>query len=166
MRNIIWNPLYVESKKKWYKWTYLENELMVARGKGQLGSLGLTCTYCYIQNGQGPTVQHMELLMLCTSLDGRGAWRRMNTCIYMAESLHCSPESTTTLLIGYACVCSHFSHVWLFVTPLTVAHLCPWDSPGKNTGVSCRAFLLGSSRPRDQTCISVSTCTGRWVLYH
>ena len=40
-RNIIWHPLYVESKKKWYKWTYLqnwkrltdlENELMVAGG--------------------------------------------------------------------------------------------------------------------------------------
>ena len=40
-RNIIWHPLHVESKKKWYKWTYLqnrkrltdlENELMVAGG--------------------------------------------------------------------------------------------------------------------------------------
>ena len=25
----------------------------------------------------------------------------MNTCIYMTESLHCSPETLTTLLIGY-----------------------------------------------------------------
>ena len=25
----------------------------------------------------------------------------MDTCIYMAESLHCSPETVTTLLIGY-----------------------------------------------------------------
>ena len=25
----------------------------------------------------------------------------MNTCIYMTESLHCSPEITTTLLISY-----------------------------------------------------------------
>ena len=25
----------------------------------------------------------------------------MGTCICMAESLHCSPETTTTLLIGY-----------------------------------------------------------------
>ena len=25
----------------------------------------------------------------------------MNTCIYMTESLHCSPETVTTLLIGY-----------------------------------------------------------------
>ena len=35
------------------------------------------------------------------SLDGRGISGRMDTCICMAESLHCSPESITTLLIGY-----------------------------------------------------------------
>ena len=43
-RSIVWHPLYVESKKKWYTWTYLQNrerltdlekELMVAGGKGQ-----------------------------------------------------------------------------------------------------------------------------------
>ena len=28
--------------------TDLENELMIARGKGQLGSLGRSCTHCYI----------------------------------------------------------------------------------------------------------------------
>ena len=27
--------------------------------------------------------------------------------------------------------------------------LCPWDSPGKNTGVDCHALLQGSSGPRD-----------------
>ena len=41
---IIWYPLYVQSKKKWYKWTYLqnrntltnlENELMVSREKDE-----------------------------------------------------------------------------------------------------------------------------------
>ena len=32
--------------------------------------------------------------------------------------------------------------------------LCPWDSPGKNTGVGCHTFLRGSSRPRDWTCVS------------
>ena len=33
--------------------------------------------------------------------------------------------------------------------------LCPWDFPGKNTGVGCH-FLLqgGSSRPKDRTCVS------------
>ena len=29
--------------------------------------------------------------------------------------------------------------------------LCPWDSPGKNTGVGCIPFSRGSSQPRDQT---------------
>ena len=27
--------------------------------------------------------------------------------------------------------------------------LCPWDSPGKNTGVGCHFLLQGSSLPRD-----------------
>ena len=42
----------------------------------------------------------------------------------------------------YMCVCYHFSHVQLFVTLWTV--LCPWDSPGKNTGVGCHAVLQDS----------------------
>ena len=45
----------------------------------------------------------MELCsILYGSLDGRGVWGRMNTCICMAESLPCSPETVTTLLIGYS----------------------------------------------------------------
>ena len=39
--------------------------------------------------------------MLYGSLNGRGAWGRTDTCICMAESLHCSPVTTTTLLISY-----------------------------------------------------------------
>ena len=51
---------------------------------------------------QGPTVQHMELCsMLCGSLAGRGAWGTMDSCVRMAESLCCAPETTTTLLIGH-----------------------------------------------------------------
>ena len=38
--------------------------------------------------------------MFCGSLDGRGAWWRMDTSICMAESLRCSPETITTLT-GY-----------------------------------------------------------------
>ena len=46
--------------------------------------------------------QHMELcLVLDGSLDGRGVSRRMDTCVRMTESLCCSPETNTTLLIGY-----------------------------------------------------------------
>ena len=29
--------------------------------------------------------------------------------------------------------------------------LCPWSSPGKNTGVDCHSLLRGSFRPRDWT---------------
>ena len=32
--------------------------------------------------------------------------------------------------------------------------LCPWDSPGKDTGVSCHFLLQGSSWPRDPTFVS------------
>ena len=47
------------------------------------------------------------------------------------------------------CVCaralSRFSRVRFFETSWTVAHhfLCPWDSPGQNTGVGCHALLQG-----------------------
>ena len=55
-----------------------------------------------MDNQQGPTVQQRELCsMLCGSLDGRGVWGRMDTCVCMAESLCCASEAVTTLLIGY-----------------------------------------------------------------
>ena len=43
----------------------------------------------------------LELWSDTFGLDGRGVWRRMDICIYMAESLCYSPESITALLIGY-----------------------------------------------------------------
>ena len=51
---------------------------------------------------------------------------------------------------------SHFSRVWLFANLWTVParFLCLRDSPGKNTGVGCHAFLQGSSQLRDWTHIS------------
>ena len=55
------------------------------------------------------------------------------------------------LLTIHACVLSCFSCVQLFATLWTVAHqasLCPWDSPGKNTGVGCRAPFQGISPPQ------------------
>ena len=36
----------------------------------------------------------------------------------------------------------------------TSSLLCPWNTPGKNTGVSCYSLLHGSSWPRDQTWVS------------
>jgi len=58
-----------------------------------------------VDNQQLPTVLNMELcLMLCNSLDGRGAWGRMDSCRCMAESLCCPPESVTILLTGYTVI--------------------------------------------------------------
>ena len=36
----------------------------------------------------------------------------MNTCISMAESLHCSPEITITLLIGYTPIQNKKFKIW------------------------------------------------------
>ena len=56
-----------------------------------------------MDNQQGPTVQHMELCsMLCGSLDEKGDWGRMDTCICTAESLCGPPETITTSLISYS----------------------------------------------------------------
>ena len=45
----------------------------------------------------------------------------------------------------HVCVLSQFSRVQLCVTPWTIAtrFLCPWDFPGKNTGVGCHFLLQG-----------------------
>ena len=61
------------------------------------------------------------------------------------------------------CMLSCFSHVGL-CDPTRL--LCPWNFPGKNTGVGCHALLKGSSQPRDWTLISYISCIGRQVLYH
>ena len=40
--------------------------------------------------------------MLHGSLDGRGVWERTDTCTCMAESVCCSLETITTLVISYS----------------------------------------------------------------
>ena len=40
--------------------------------------------------------------------------------------------------------------------------LCPWEFPGKSTGVGCHLLLQGIFPTRDWTPVS---CTGRWILY-
>ena len=55
-----------------------------------------------MDNQQRLIVKDMEFCsMLCARLTGRGIWGRINTSICMAESLCCSPETITALLIGY-----------------------------------------------------------------
>jgi len=42
--------------------------------------------------------------MLCGSLDGRGVWRKMDTCICLAESLCCSPEMLGAGILHIECI--------------------------------------------------------------
>ena len=52
-----------------------------------------------MDNQQRPTVYCMKLYsMLCVILDGMRIWGRVDTCIYMAEFLHCSPVSQNCYL--------------------------------------------------------------------
>ena len=48
------------------------------------------------------------LLNIIWQLDGRRVWGRMHTFIRMAASLHCSPETITTLSISYTPVQNAF----------------------------------------------------------
>ena len=43
---------------------------------------------------------------------------------------------------------------------------CPWNFPGKNTGVGCHFLLQGIFSPRNQTRVSCIFCIGRQILYH
>ena len=38
--------------------------------------------------------------------------------------------------------------------------LCPWDFPGKNSGVGCHTFSRGSSQLKDLTCVSFTDTNG------
>ena len=68
----------------------------------EFGKVMYTLLYLKWRREQEPTVEHRELCsVLCGSLNGSGVWGRRDTCICMAESLRCSPETTTTLLMGY-----------------------------------------------------------------
>ena len=66
-------------------------------------------------------------------------------------------------------VCTHAQSCLTLLQPhglLFARPLCPWNSPGKNTGVGCRFLLQGSSWPRNQTWVFCTFCIGRWILYH
>ena len=175
----MWNLKRNDTNELTYKtnrFTDLEKEPMVevagwegcGEWREEIGRLGWTCTRCYISNGwpKGPTVYHRELCsMLRGSLDGRAVWGRMDTCVCMAESLHCSP-GTITFLISYvlcwvAQLCPTLCYLW------TVAHQVPLSM-----GI-LRARILewvamsssrGSSQPRDQTHVSSVSCIGRWFF--
>ena len=78
--------------------------------------------------------------------------------------------SSTGLNRNYVCFCLATKSRLTLVQPLEkrallqpTRLLCPWDFPGKNTGVGCISFSRESSLPRDRARVS---CTVRQILYH
>ena len=97
-RNIMWHSLFVESKKKWYKWTYLQNrkrltdleiEFMISRGKKAAGERyrvwhGQVHTAVFkMDNQHGPAVWHRELAQDCVAArmggESGGEWTHAHT---------------------------------------------------------------------------------------
>ena len=61
------------------------------------------------------------------------------------------------------------SHVWLFATLWTIAHqasLIHGISQSRILEWVAISYSRGSSQPRDQTCVSCISCTGRQILYY
>ena len=82
---------------------------------------------------------HGALLNVMWLLDEKAVWRRMDTCRCVVESLHCSPETITMLLIG----CEHESCSVLSDSWRPHGLHSPWNSPGQNTGVGSSSLLQG-----------------------
>ena len=81
-----------------------------------------------------------------------------------------APPQSLCSLLSLECMCamrlpSCFSRVQLFTTPWTIARLlCPWESPGKNTGVGCHALLQGIFPTQGSNLLSNVSWSGRWVF--
>ena len=108
-RNILWNPLYVESKKKWYKWTYKtetdsqtwRTNLWISRGRDSSGIWDghiHAAVFKMDSQQEESTVSNMKFCsMLYDSLNGRRVWGRMDTvnvwlsplAVYLKLSQYC-----------------------------------------------------------------------------
>ena len=92
-----------------------------------------------LDNKQGPTVDHTELWPNVMWQPGwEGSLEESDTSIHMAESLHCSLQTITTLLTSD--VLCLVAQLWpiLCSPPGSSVH---GDSPDKKTGVGCHFFL-------------------------
>ena len=71
--------------------------------------------------------------------------KKRDLCISLPLHMKTPALSDQGPTLVTSCILSHFSCVQLFVTLWTVTHslLCPWDSPGKNTGLGGHSLLQG-----------------------
>ena len=101
-----------------------------------------------------------------TSWGWRSSGSSQTTTRTPETSLPC-PSLWGYLTSPYVGICSVTSVVSVSVRPhgLQPARLlCPWDSPGKNTGVGHHALLQGIFLTQESNSCLFS-CSGKWVLY-
>ena len=95
-------------------------------------------------------------------MEGGSILRSLSLRFLLHVSLgHISHSPPDSELMCVCCACSATAVVsdslWLYgLWPTRL--LCPWDSPGKNTGVGCHASSRGSSWTRDWTRVSCISC--------
>ena len=95
-----WVGAYVKSKL--YPNSWLPGRRMGRRDSEGVGDEHVHTVIFKMDNQQGPAVQCRGLCSkLCGSLDERRVWGSTDTCICLAESLRCPPETITKLLTGY-----------------------------------------------------------------
>ena len=80
------------------------------------------------------------------------------------------PTSQIPLQLPHCCCCGlvTLSRVRLLAIPWTVAHrlLCPWDSPGKHTGVGCHFLLQGIFPTQGSNPGLLCLLYCRWIIYY
>ena len=69
--------------------------------------------------------------------------------LYLQRYTHTHTHTHTGRSLAKWVCAQLLSCAWLFATPWTVSHqaLCPWNSPGKNTGMGCHFLLQGFLNP-------------------
>ena len=110
----------------------------------------LTCLLRKLHSGQEATFR-----------TGRGTKDKFQIGKEMHQRYILSP-----CLFNLYAECMH--RIWLFATPWTVAHQAPLsiNSPGKNTGVGCHAFLQGIFLTKGLNPCFLRLLHCRWILYH
>ena len=108
-----------------------------------------------------------NILNITCSLDVRGVWEQMESCICMAEFLCCSPETIITLLIRYvlclvAQLCLTLCNTIDCSPPGSSVH---GYSPSKNTGVNCHALLQGIFLTQGSNLSLLCLLNCRQILY-
>ena len=119
----------------------------------------LPCTFSISQDCQD--LQSCPLYILCNYLCTVINWK---TSIQFQKDTYWIPL-TLKWILCHTAVVELLSHVWLFVTPWTIATkcLCPWYFPGTNTGVDYH-FLHQGILQTARFNLHILPC--RWIIYH